>query len=93
MCIRDRLGAEAGKDPPGRCVVSGDLLHRVEGSRLPFRGPDREGQMVYRGCDYALAFGGVSDAYANSDASNTGASIGSRLAFRGKIVRAQSDIQ
>ena len=38
-----QLGAEAGKDPPGLCVVGGDLLHRVEGSRLPLRGPDREG--------------------------------------------------
>ena len=41
-----QLGAEAGKDPPGRCAVSGDLLHRVEGSRLPLRGPDREGQLM-----------------------------------------------
>lgn len=48
------------------------------------------GRVVYRGCYNANAYGGVSDADANSDASNTHASIGSRLAFRGKIVRAQS---
>ena len=40
--------------------------------------------------DYADANGGVSSAYASHDASSTGAYIGSRLAFRGKIVRAQS---
>ena len=45
-------------------------------------------RVVYRGCNYASANGGVSSA--NSDASNTNANIGSRLAFRGKIVRAQS---
>ena len=36
------------------------------------------------------ANGGVSDASANNDASSTFAYVGSRLAFRGKIVRAQS---
>ena len=41
------------------------------------------GRVVYRGCSNASA-------YANSDASNAGSSVGSRLAFRGKIVRAQS---
>jgi hypothetical protein len=46
--------------------------------------------LVYRGYNYAYAYGGVSSAYAYSDASNTNASVGSRLAFRGKIVRAQS---
>ena len=47
-------------------------------------------RVVYRGCYYANANGGVSHAYAGVDASNTYASVGSRLAFRGKIVRAQS---
>ena len=47
-------------------------------------------RVVCRGDYYANANGGVSYAYANSDASNTNASVGSRLAFRGKIVRAQS---
>ena len=47
-------------------------------------------RVVYRGCHYASAYGGVSYANANSDASYTYANIGSRLAFRGKIVRAQS---
>lgn len=48
------------------------------------------GRVVYRGCSYAYASGGVSNAYASSDASYADASVGSRLAFRGKIVRAQS---
>ncbi|WP_289194068.1 hypothetical protein, partial [Xylanibacter caecicola] len=48
------------------------------------------GRVVYRGCDYAHASGGVSNANANNDASNANAYVGSRLAFRGKIVRAES---
>lgn len=36
------------------------------------------------------AVGGVSNAHASNDASHTSAIVGSRLAFRGKIVRAQS---
>ena len=47
-------------------------------------------RVVYRGCYYANANGGVSNANANNDASNTNAYVGSRLAFRGKIVKAQS---
>ena len=47
-------------------------------------------RVVYRGYNNAYAFGGVSYASANNDASHTHASVGSRLAFRGKIVRAQS---
>jgi len=45
-------------------------------------------RVVFRG--YYYAYGGVSYASANSDASYTYAHVGSRLAFRGKIVRAQS---
>jgi len=48
------------------------------------------GRVVYRGCDYASAYGGVSNAYAVNDASNASTNVGSRLAFRGKIVRAES---
>ena len=48
------------------------------------------GRVVYRGCYSAYASGGVSYAHAYYDASNASASVGSRLAFRGKIVRAQS---
>ena len=48
------------------------------------------GRVVYRGCYYAYAYGGVSYANANYDASNAYTYVGSRLAFRGKIVRAQS---
>ena len=46
--------------------------------------------MVYRGYNNANANGGVSSANADNVASNTSANVGSRLAFRGKIVRAQS---
>ena len=48
------------------------------------------GRVVYRGCSSAFAYGGVSDANASSDASNAHTYVGSRLAFRGKLVRAQS---
>ena len=48
------------------------------------------GRVVYRGYNNANANGGVSNANANNDASNANANVGSRLAFRGKIVRAQS---
>lgn len=48
------------------------------------------GRVVYRGCSYAYANGGVSGAHAASDASSANANVGSRLAFRGKIVKAQS---
>ena len=48
------------------------------------------GRVVYRGYRYAYSGGGVSYAYASHDASDSYASIGSRLAFRGQIVKAQS---
>lgn len=48
------------------------------------------GRVVYRGYYNAYASGGVSSANADSDASNAYAHVGSRLAFRGKLVRAQS---
>ncbi len=47
-------------------------------------------RVVFRGCNYANAGGGVSCAYAGSDASNSYSYIGSRLAFRGRIVKAES---
>ncbi|MCB7124559.1 hypothetical protein LI037_27990, partial [Bacteroides xylanisolvens] len=47
-------------------------------------------RVVYRGYYNASAYGGVSSAYASNDASFAYAIVGSRLAFRGKIVRAQS---
>ena len=49
-------------------------------------------RVVYRGYNSALANGGVSDAYAGYDASNTSASVGSRLAFRGRLVKASSAV-
>ena len=48
------------------------------------------GRVVYRGCSHAHASGGVSYASAYYDASYAYAYVGSRLAFRGKLVRAQS---
>lgn len=48
------------------------------------------GRVVYRGFSSADANGGVSNANASYDASCAYANVGSRLAFRGKIVRAQS---
>ena len=48
------------------------------------------GRVVYRGCSYASANGGVSFANACNDASNAFADVGSRLAFRGRIVKAVS---
>lgn len=48
------------------------------------------GRVVYRGCSHAVADGGVSYASAYNDASNASTYVGSRLAFRGKLVRAQS---
>ena len=47
-------------------------------------------RVVYRGYNNANASGGVSGANAYDDASNAGTNVGSRLAFRGKIVRAES---
>ena len=47
-------------------------------------------RVVYRGYSYASASGGVSYANAYNDASDADAGVGSRLAFRGKIVKAQS---
>ena len=47
-------------------------------------------RVVFRGCYYAYAYGGVSCAYAFYDASYSYSSIGSRLAFRGRIVKAES---
>ena len=47
-------------------------------------------RVVFRGCYNAYAVGGVSNANASYDASSAYSHVGSRLAFRGKIVRAQS---
>lgn len=47
-------------------------------------------RVVYRGCSVASSAGGVSCAYATYDASSSLPSVGSRLAFRGRIVKASS---
>ena len=49
-------------------------------------------RVVYRGYYDADADGGVSHASAYLDASYTNAGIGSRLAFRGRLVRASSAV-
>lgn len=48
------------------------------------------GRVVYRGNHHAVANGGVSCANANNDASYASTNVGSRLAFRGNLVKAQS---
>ena len=48
------------------------------------------GRVVYRGYSGAHSSAGVSCANAYSDASNASSNVGSRLAFRGKLVRAAS---
>ena len=50
------------------------------------------GRVVYRGYYYANPYGGVSMSSASYDSSNTYTSIGSRLAFRGRLVRASSAV-
>ena len=47
-------------------------------------------RVVYRGCNYAYAYGGVSHANASPDASGASTVVGSRLAFRGRLVKAAS---
>ena len=47
-------------------------------------------RVVYRGYYHAYASGGVSGAFAYSDASSSNAYVGSRLAFRGRLVKAES---
>ena len=48
------------------------------------------GRVVYRGSSYASPYGGVSVSSASYDSSYANTSIGSRLAFRGRLVRASS---
>ena len=48
------------------------------------------GRVVYRGANSAYAYGGVSCASASNDASYSLTLVGSRLAFRGKLVKASS---
>ena len=47
-------------------------------------------RVVYRGCYDASANGGVSFAYTSNDASYSVTGVGSRLAFRGRLVKAES---
>ena len=47
-------------------------------------------RVVFRGCSHADAIGGVSCANASYDASDSASYLGSRLAFRGRIVKAES---
>ena len=56
--------------------------------RFEFRGA--ASRVVCRGYDYANAAGGVSYSNACDDASISYSSIGSRLAFRGRLIKAKS---
>ena len=47
-------------------------------------------RVVYRGYSHAYAYGGVSYANTNNDASYSSTYVGSRLAFRGRLVKAES---
>ena len=49
-------------------------------------------RVVYRGSDNAHPHGGVSMSSASYDSSNANTSIGSRLAFRGRLVKASSAV-
>ncbi|MFR6505032.1 hypothetical protein, partial [Bacteroides sp.] len=49
-------------------------------------------RVVYRGFSHANPNGGVSMSYASHDSPCTSASIGSRLAFRGRLVKASSAV-
>ena len=49
-------------------------------------------RVVYRGDYYASPYGGVSMSNAYYDSSNAYTFIGSRLAFRGRLVRASSAV-
>ena len=49
-------------------------------------------RVVYRGYNNANASGGVSYANTYDDASNSNTNVGSRLAFRGRLVKASSAV-
>ena len=49
-------------------------------------------RVVYRGSSYAYPNGGVSMSHAFNDSSHTSTNIGSRLAFRGRLVKASSAV-
>ena len=49
-------------------------------------------RVVYRGSNTANPYGGVSMSHASSDSSYTSPYIGSRLAFRGRLVKASSAV-
>lgn len=82
-----------------RCVIHGrcmDTMVALSGGSTSTHYHDStyqnasKGRVVYRSYSRANSYGGVSYANAHSDSSSTYTSIGSRLAFRGKIVVAQS---
>ena len=92
MCIRDSSWITAVAHGKWMAVVP---VGAVSGSSSTYYSDkywfsSASGRVVYRGYHNAGANGGVSYANASYDASGASASVGSRLAFRGKIVRAQS---
>ena len=76
MCIRDRVGSVSGSSSTNYC----DIYYISTAS----------GRVVYRGVNGANPNGGVSMSGAVNGSSNASAYIGSRLAFRGRLVRASS---
>ncbi|MBR5331910.1 MAG: hypothetical protein IKV32_01235, partial [Muribaculaceae bacterium] len=82
-----------------KCVVHGrymDTMVALAGGSVSSYYHDytyqnaQKSRVVYRSGNNANSSGGVSFANAINDSSNTYTSIGSRLAFRGKIVVARS---
>ena len=71
--------------PVGKVIGSSSTYY---GDKYWFSGA--QSRVVYRGCRNAFAAGGVSYSSAFYGASDSDAHAGSRLAFRGKIVKAQS---
>ena len=82
-----------------KCVVHGrymDTMVALAGGSVSsyyhdctYQNPTKS-RVVYRSSNSANSYGGVSYAHANNDSSDSYTSIGSRLAFRGKIVVARS---
>lgn len=96
---REVQGLKSSGNLYPKCVVHGrymDTMVALEGGSVSsyyhdytYQSPTKS-RVVCRSGSYASSNGGVSYAYANYDSSSTYTSIGSRLAFRGKIVVARS---
>lgn len=96
---REVQGLKSSGNLYPKCVVHGrymDTMVALAGGSVSSYYHDytyqnaTKGRVVYRSSYYAYSYGGVSYAYAFYDSSFPNAGIGSRLAFRGKIVVARS---